>query len=73
MLRWRTQHARTNIPKIVATFIYASSQGHHTHSARTKILLENRNSINTIHLCSPIHVLIMHIHKVSLGKLDLQD
>ena len=38
-----------------------------------KIQLENRNSINTIHLWSPIHVLIMHIHKVSLGKLDLQD
>jgi hypothetical protein len=25
------------IPKIVATFIYASSQGQHMHSARTKM------------------------------------
>ena len=25
------------IPKIVATFVYASSQGQRTHSARTKI------------------------------------
>jgi hypothetical protein len=34
--RWRTHSARTNnISKIVATFVYASSQGQRTHSART--------------------------------------
>ena len=28
---------RKNIPKIVATFVYASSQGQRTHSARTNL------------------------------------
>jgi hypothetical protein len=28
---------RRKIPKIVATFVYASRQGHHMHSAGTKI------------------------------------
>jgi hypothetical protein len=28
---------KEKIPKIVATFVYASSQGQRTHSARTKI------------------------------------
>ena len=29
--------SKGKIPKIVATFVYASSQGQRTHSARTKI------------------------------------
>ena len=35
-----------NIPKIVATFIYASSQGQRTHSARTN------NAFNSGHFVS---------------------
>jgi hypothetical protein len=31
----RKQEEKEKIPKIVATFIYASSQGQRTHSART--------------------------------------
>jgi hypothetical protein len=30
-----TKKKKNNIPKIVATFVYASSQGQRTHSART--------------------------------------
>ena len=30
---------KKKIPKIVATFVYASSQGQRTHSARTKTFL----------------------------------
>ena len=40
LLRWRTHFAQTKsrkIPKIVATYVYSSSQGQSTHSARTKI------------------------------------
>jgi hypothetical protein len=32
----RKQEKKINVPKIVATFVYASSQGQHTHSARPK-------------------------------------
>ena len=38
LLRWRTHFARTKsrkIPKIVATYVYSSSQGQRTHSAQT--------------------------------------
>jgi hypothetical protein len=31
---------KEKIPKIVATFVYASSKGQRTHSARTNIFLE---------------------------------
>ena len=31
------EEEETNVPKIVATFVYASSQGQRTHSARTNI------------------------------------
>jgi hypothetical protein len=33
----KTRNKKRKIPKIVATFAYASSQGKRTHSARTKI------------------------------------
>jgi hypothetical protein len=33
----RKQEEEKNIPKIVATFVYASSQGQRTHSARTNV------------------------------------
>jgi hypothetical protein len=33
------ERRKGKIPKIVATFVYASSQGQRTHSARTKILV----------------------------------
>jgi hypothetical protein len=33
----RKQEEKEKIPKIVATFVYASSQGQRTHSARTKM------------------------------------
>ena len=29
---------KNNVPKIVATFVYASSQGQRTHSARTNFI-----------------------------------
>jgi hypothetical protein len=44
----RKQERKEKIPKIVATFVYASSQGQRTHTARTNFLsviyisLENR-------------------------------
>jgi hypothetical protein len=31
----KRKQEKKNIPKIVATFVYASSQGQRTHSART--------------------------------------
>ena len=34
-----TKNKRNNISKIVATFVYASSQGQRTHSAQTKSVL----------------------------------
>jgi hypothetical protein len=33
-----TKNKKKNKPKIVATFVYASSQGQRTHSARTNYL-----------------------------------
>jgi hypothetical protein len=33
----KKKQEKEKIPKIVATFVYASSQGQRTHSARTKM------------------------------------
>ena len=41
----RTKEEKKNEPKIVATFVSASSQGQRTHSARTKIATRLANSI----------------------------
>jgi hypothetical protein len=37
-----TTRRKRKIPKIVATFVYASSQGQRTHSARTKTVPGSR-------------------------------
>ena len=42
--RQRTHFARTKICKIVATFVYSSSQGQRTHSARTNLLHTSSSS-----------------------------
>jgi hypothetical protein len=36
----KKEERKINLPKIVATFVYASSQGQRTHSAQTKMLKE---------------------------------
>jgi hypothetical protein len=42
---------REKITKIVATFVYASSQGQHTHSARTN---KNTYQLDSLLLCYPL-------------------
>ena len=36
-MSWREREKNKNMPFIVAPYVYASSQGQRTHSARTKI------------------------------------
>jgi hypothetical protein len=36
-MSWRKRREEKKIPFIVATYVYASSQGQRTHSARTKM------------------------------------
>jgi hypothetical protein len=36
----KQEKKKEKIPKIVATFVYASSQGQRTHSARTNCLIK---------------------------------
>ena len=40
-----------NISKIVATYVYASSQGQRTHFARTNFLQVNGGSFLALYLC----------------------
>jgi hypothetical protein len=37
------------MPFIVATYVYASSQGQRTHSAQTKIVEDDRNGVKPIY------------------------
>ena len=40
-MSWREREIKRKVPFIVATYVYASSQGQRTHSARTNFILFN--------------------------------
>jgi hypothetical protein len=42
----KRRREREKMPFIVAPYVYASSQGQKTHSARTKILFDRRNFVD---------------------------
>ena len=47
-MSWREEERKRKMPFIVATYVYASSQGQRTHSARTKIdnyIVTNENAL----------------------------
>ena len=57
---------RRKIPKIVATFVCASSHGQHTHSAWTKIELDNRDTATSV--IDPEHSLFRMLHFVNYDR-----